>query len=268
MLSVVIIAKNEQDRIKTCLESVKWADEVLIIDNGSTDNTLKVVKNYTEKVFELKSDDFSRIRNFGMERAKGDWVLYIDADERVLNSLRRELQEIAANTTFSAYAISRQNIIFGKKVNYGPYKHDWVIRLLRKDKFETWVGKVHEYPKFDGKLGYTKNKLLHLTHRNVDQFILKSLEWSKIDAGLRWKAKHPKMSYWRFWRILLSEFYFQGIKRGGFFSGTVGIIDSILQVFSFYMTYVRLWQLQQPESLDKAYEEVDRKLIDSDFKYE
>ncbi len=267
MVSVVIITKDEQDRIKACLESVKWVDEIVVIDNGSTDKTIEIAKNYTDKVYENKSDDFSEIRNFGMDKTRGEWVLYVDADERVLESLKKELQEIIQISRLSAYAIARQNIIFGKKVNYGLYKDDWVIRLLKKENFETWVGRVHEYPKFNGELGYTKNRLLHLTHRDIDQFILKSLEWSRIDAKLRLEAKHPKMSYWRFWRIFISELYFQGIKRKGFFSGTVGIIDSILQVLSFYMTYVRLWQLQQSEPLDKVYEDIDKQLISNDFKY-
>src|SRR3989344_655320 len=99
MLSVIILTKNEEDRIKVCLESVKWADEIIVLDNGSTDQTLEIVERYTDKLIE-----------FG---------------------------------TFSAYAISRKNVIFGQEVSDGPYKHDWVIRLIKKSDLETWVGKIH-----------------------------------------------------------------------------------------------------------------------------
>lgn len=267
MLSVIIITKNEQDRIKTCLESVKWADEIVVYDNDSTDDTLKIAENYTDNIFNYKGEvDYQEMRNKAMEKTHGDWVLYIDADERVLDPLKNEIIEIRKLSDKSAFAISRTNIIFGQKVNYGPYKKDWMIRLFKKNKFKTWVGKVHEYATFDGDLGYTKNSLLHLTHRDVDHFVLKTLNWSNIYAKLLYDSKHPKMSKWRFFRILITETFGQGIKRQGFFAGTVGVIDSILQIFSQFLTYTKLWQMQQPKPLDKVYDEIDQKLIENGFK--
>lgn len=268
MLSAIVITKNEEDLIKTCLESVIWADEIIIIDNASSDETLSIAKKYTEKIYKTENQDFSEKRNLGIKKAAGDWILYIDSDERVLAPLKEEIKQIVStDSKHSAYAISRKNIIFGRVVSYGPYRKDWVIRLLRKKDFETFVGKVHESPKFRGKLGYTKNSLLHLTHRNVDQFILKSLEWSKIDAKLRLEAGHPKMSWWRFLRIFTSEIFNQGILRKGFFNGTIGVMDSLLQTFSLFITYVRLWQMQQKKSLNEVYKDIDRKLEENKFEY-
>ena len=267
MVSVIIITKDEQDRIKTCLESVKWADEIVVVDNGSSDQTLEIAKKYTDKVVTFKDQDFSTLRNKGMEKASGEWILYVDSDERVLDPLRKEIEALITFSDCSAYAISRKNIIFGSEVKYKPFWPDWVIRLLKKENFETWVGSVHEYPKFKGNLGYTKNSLLHLTHRDVDQIVLKSLEWSKIDAKLRFEAGHPKMSGWRFIRILFTELFNQGFKRGGFFNGTIGVMDSILQVFSMLITYIRLWQLQITKPLDEIYDELDKKLVEDEFKY-
>ncbi len=265
MLSVVVITKNEERLIKTCLESVKWADEIVVADNGSTDKTLEIVKKYTDKIIRFDGQDFAALRNKAMEKTSGDWVFFVDADERVLDSLKQEILHTIEQTDLSAFAVNRQNIIFGQLVNYGPYKNDWMIRLLKKSDFKTWVGKVHEYAQFDGDLGYLENKLLHLTHRDLDHFVLKSLDWSNIDANLRLDVHHPKMTKWRFIRILITETYNQGIKRKGFFGGTVGIIDSMLQVFFLYMSYVRLWQLQQKPSIDERYNEVDKKLQDSNF---
>ena len=266
MLSVIVITKNEENRIRTCLESVKWADEIIVVDNGSSDNTLKVARKYTDKILTLKDQDFATIRNKGFEKASGDWVLYVDADERVLEPLKNEIEVLITLDDKSAYALSRRNIIFGREVAYGPYKKDWVIRLFKKSDFGEWIGKVHEYPKFSGKLGYAKNSLLHLTHRGIDQIVKKSLEWSKIDAKLRLEANHPQMSGWRFLRILITETFNQGIKRGGFFNGTIGIMDSILQTFSMFMTYVRLWQMQQDKPLDEIYNDIDKELIENNFK--
>lgn len=265
MISVVVLTKDEEARIKACLESVKWADEIVIIDQGSTDQTLEIAKKYTDKIFVNKSDDFAKRRNFGMEKSTGDWVLYLDSDERVLEPLKEELLELIKSSNKSAYALNRRNVIFGTEVDYEPYKNDWMIKLLKRNNFESWVGKVHEYAKFKGELGYTKNHLLHLTHRDVDQIVLKSLNWSKIDAQLRFDDHHPPMTVWRFFRILISESFEQGIKRKGFFNGEVGVMDSILQVFSLFITYVRLWQMQQPKPMEKIYEEIDEALIKNNF---
>ena len=267
MFSVAVIAKNEQNRIKVCLESVKWADEIIVMDNGSNDQTVLIAKKYTDKVFKVDLEDFASIRNQAMEKAKGDWVLFVDSDERVLEPLKNEIEIMVSFSQFSAYAISRKNIIFGREVKYGPFWPDWVIRLLKRKDFDSWIGKVHEYPKFRGELGYSKNSLLHLTHRNVDQVVLKSLEWSKIDAKLRIDCNHPKMSGWRFIRIFITELFNQGILRKGFFNGTIGVIDSLMQTFSMIISYVRLWQLQQPKSLDKVYDDIDQKLLKDQFNY-
>lgn len=267
MLSVIIIAKNEEERIKVCLESVKWTDEIIIADNGSEDKTKHIAREYSNKIFEFDGLDFATLRNKAFEKASGDWVLYLDADERVLNPLRNEIESLITFADYSAFAISRRNIIFGKEVNYGPYRKDWVIRLFKKSDFASWSGKVHESPKFNGKLGYTKNSLLHLTHRDIDQIVLKSLEWSKIDAKLRFDGGHPKMNGWRFLRILFGEIFNQGIKRGGFFNGTIGFVDSMLQVFSMFITYIRLWEMQQKKPLKQTYDEIDAELIENGFSY-
>lgn len=267
MLSIIILTKNEESRIKTCLESVKWADEIIISDNGSKDKTVEIAKKYTDKIFKADFEDFAAWRNDAMEKATSEWVLFIDPDERVLEPLRFEIEALISMSDYSAFAISRKNIIFGKEMRFGPFWPDWVIRLLKKSDFESWVGKIHEYPKFKGKLGYSKNSLLHLTHRDIDQIVLKSLEWSKIDAKLRLDTNHPKMTGWRFLRILISEIFNQGIKRKGFLNGTIGIMDAILQAFSLYITYVRLWQLQQPKSITEIYDDLDQKLLENNFRF-
>lgn len=267
MISVIILTKNEESRIKVCLESIKWADEIIVIDSGSSDGTLEIAKKYTSKIISTADDDFSIRRNKGMEEASGEWVIYVDSDERMLYPLKTEIESLIKNTDKSAFAISRKNIIFGKRVDYGVYKKDWMIKLFRKSDFETWVGRVHEYAKFKGKLGYTKNSLLHLTHRDLDQIVLKSLVWSRIDAKLRLESGHPKMSGWRFLRILFSELFNQGILRKGFFGGTIGIMDSLLQTFSMLITYIRLWEMQQSKPIQKIYDEIDKQLVEDNFNY-
>lgn len=267
MLSVVVLTKNEEQMIRGCLESVKWANEIIIVDSGSTDKTLDIAREYGAKIINEDSDDFSVRRTSGIQAATSDWVLYVDADERVLKPLREELFGIFEDSKYSAYALSRRNIIFGEEVHYKAFWPDWMIRLVYKKDFKRWVGRVHEYMQFDGDLGYTKNSLLHLTHRSLDHFFGKALTWSKIDARLRIDANHPKMTKWRFLRILITSLFDELIKRKGLFGGTVGMMDSILQSFSFFMTYVRLWEMQQKTPLSDKYADIDQKLIENKFEY-
>ncbi len=267
MISVVVLTLNEELVLKTCLESVKWADEIIIVDQGSTDGTLEIAKKYTDKIFIEKAPSFAMRRNLGNEKSSGDWILHIDADERVLSDFKNEILEITKSTRYSAFAIRRLNIIFGQEVTYGPYSHDLMIRMVRRDAFVEWEGNVHEHLKFNGELGYFSNYTLHLTHRDLDHFVVKSLSWSKTDAKLRLEAGHPEMSGWRFLRILITETINQGILRKGFFNGAVGVVDSMLQVFSMFMTYIRLWELQQSKNANQVYEELDKKLITDNFVY-
>ncbi|MDD2822951.1 MAG: glycosyltransferase family 2 protein [Candidatus Daviesbacteria bacterium] len=267
MISAIVLTRNEEDRINSCLESIKWVDEIIVVDSNSQDKTVEMAEKLGAKVYKREFDNYVNQKEWAFSKTSGDWVIYVDADERVLELLKQEILDLISKDEYSAYAISRRNIIFGQEEKYGPFWPDWVIRLIKRDNFIKWVGEVHEHMEFKGKLGYTKNSLLHLTHRDVEHVILKNLQWSKIDAVLRLKANHPKMSSWRFLRILFSELFNQGIIRRGFFSGTVGTIDAILQTFSMVTTYIRLWEDQQPKPLEEVYKEIDQKLINDNFKY-
>lgn len=279
MLSVVIIARNEASLIKACIDSVKWADEIIVVDNDSSDQTANVAResgarvvSYVQDVVENFLDrtklDFSDIRNVGLEASRGEWILYVDADERVLKPLREEIDKIIdGQTTTGAWAIPRKNIILGEEKRYAAFWPDYVIRFFKKTHLKGWHGRVHEQPIFEGRLEKFENFLLHLTHRDIDSMVMKSLEWAEVDAKLRLEAKHPKMTGARFLRIFLTEIWNQGILRRGFFNGSVGVIDSITQVFSLFISYVKLWQLQHHKKLAEIYKEIDQDLIKNGFNY-
>lgn len=269
MISALVIVKDQEELIEGCIKSLSWVNEVVVVDTGSHDHTIERAKAFGARVYAYQGEgNFSAWRNFGLTKVRGEWLLVVDSDERVLEPLRVEIEGIInSETRLAAWQISRRNIVLGKEVRYGAFWPDYVVRLFKVDKLKGWNGLVHEQPVFDGKLESLNNSFLHLTHRDIDSMVQKSLAWAEYDAHLRLAAHHPKMSGWRFLRIFITELWNQGVLRRGFFGGTEGVIDSLLQVFSFYISYVKLWQLQQRPSLDDKYKRIDEELEKNNFRY-
>lgn len=265
MLSVVILTKNQDKLLKACLESVKWADELVVVDDDSTNTVLDIAKQYTDKIFTHKLTNFADQRNYAMSLTKCDWVLFIDPDERVTKQLREEITSVLyANHTAAAYAIPRRNFFLGEEQKYVGGWPDHVIRLMKKEKFKTWHGALHENPVFDGEVGHLREPFIHLTHMDITSMTHKTLQWSYLEAKLRLNTNHPPMSAWRFLRVVKTTFFEWYILKGGWRS-TIGTIEAIFQTFSVFITYVRLWEMQQNPSLQEKYEKIDTNLLESDF---
>lgn len=246
MITAVVIAKNEERMIEGCLKTLEFCDEIVLIDNNSTDGTVKIAKKYTDKIFEIKTGSFSKIRNFGCSKAKSDWLLYLDADERVESDLKKEiLKTVSLGNAFSAYAIPRKNIMFGSFIKHGGWYPDYQVRLFKKDKLISWQGKLHERPKVNGEIGKLKNDIIHYTHRNISETLLKKLEWSGIEAEERLKAGHPKITWPRIVKVMMGEFISRYFLKSGWRDGTVGLILAADEAFSMFVIYTRLWEMQK-----------------------
>jgi len=248
-ISVIIIAKNEEEKIKDCLESVVWADEIILVDNGSTDQTVRIAKIYKARIVKKTTGVYKDLRNKGLSEAKGEWVLYVDADERVTPLLKKEIEMVMAASEisareFSAFAIPRKNIILGREMKHGGWWPDYVKRLYKKDRLKGWYGELHEEPDFEGNLGYLINPLIHLKHDKLEEMVEKSNIWSDAEAQLLYKAKHPKMVWWRFFRIMVTELWYRLISLRGFLDGPEGIIYAFYQMWYRFMVYAKLWGIQ------------------------
>ena len=259
-ISAIIIAKNAALEIIPALESLGFVDEIVVVDNGpSTDGTIKIAQKYRAKIVHSTSNSFAVWRNEGAENASGDWLLYLDSDERIDARLASEIKRSIRSEQFTAYTIPRYEIFLGKHLEYWGDSH--VLRLIKKDKLKKWVGKLHEQPQIVGQIGSLKNSLLHLSHKNIDEKVLNTLEWSKSEAKMLFESHHPQMVGWRFIRIILTEFWLR-FKRGLWRDGTEGWIELIYQTFSVFLTYVRLWEMQRQPSLKETYEKIDRQFLD------
>ena len=276
-LSVIVLTKNSAQKLPDCLTSVKGLDEIVLLDGGSTDATLEIGKKYGARVVRQKAGSFDTWRNQGKEEAKSEWLFYVDPDERVTPELLKEILEVTGPAPGSppaprhgsgqasaesvvypersrrvspvsqvvAFAIPRRNFVFGKELKHGGWWPDYVIRLIRRDKLIRWQGKLHEQPMVKGKIGYLKNPFMHLKEDNLSDMVAKTNKWSEIEARLLLGSGHPKMAWWRFIRPVLSEVFDRLILKLGFLDGVEGIIFSLYQGYSRFMTYAKLWEMQQ-----------------------
>ena len=242
MISGIIIAKNSEELIAKAINNLSFCSEIIVVDGGSIDETCEIAQKNGAKVIKGDNSDFSKQRMIGMEHATGDYVFYMDTDELTSDELKEEILKIdKKNEIFSAYYIKRQNYYLGN--------HKWptiekLQRLFRRKDFIKWSGRLHETPIFKGEVGNLNGYLLHFTHRDLNSMLNKTIVWSDVEAKLRLDSKHPKVTWWRFFRVMLTGFYKSYIKERGFLSGTAGIVESIYQGFSMFVTYAKLWEMQ------------------------
>lgn len=248
MLTVIVLTKNEELCIADCLESVKgFADEILVIDDGSGDKTVDIAKKMGAKVIIHKSTSFSDKRNFAIDNSKGDWILYLDADERATDAFKKEVEEVLSNYKeeegIGGYFIRRNNFYYGQKWGFIDKMH----RLFYKKNFKRWRGDVHETAEIGGEFGEIKNPVIHDTRRSIERMVEKTNNWSETEADLRFKAHHPKMTTLRFVKIMITGFTQSYFKQNGYKNGTAGTIEAIYQAFSLFITYAKLWERQQKQ---------------------
>ncbi len=251
MITAVIIAKNEEKRIGECLQSLNWVNKIIVIDNNSTDRTASIAKKFNAKVYNYKIDaasgKFSDIRNFALKKIKTDWVLFVDADEIVTTKLKSEIENLINHPIIylNAYAIPRRNILLGHAMHWGGWWPDYVIRLFRKDKLKGYKGELHEQPVIEGSVGKLSEPFIHTTHENLTEMINKTNKWSEIEARLMYRSGHPPMNVPRFATAMFREFWYRGILKLGFLDGPIGIIEIIYQMFSRFISYSKLWEMQK-----------------------
>jgi len=255
IISVIIIAKNEAAMIGDCLQSAAWADELILVDNGSTDQTVELARRHGARVLAMPTPKpaFSQLRNLGLEKARGHWLLYLDADERITPELKKEVRKVISQKLSAksyqpktvVYEIPRRNFYLGQEVHYGGAWPDYVKRLFFKNTLQRWERDLHEDPVFAGQMGTLRAPLVHLAHRDLSSMIAKTSEWSQIEANLLFQSGHPPVTWWRLLRPMLTEFWQRGVVKQGWRDGPIGWIEVIFQAFSRFITYARLWEMQQ-----------------------
>jgi len=246
-LSVVVLTKNEESNIGDCLKSVEWADEIIIVDDFSTDNTTKVASGYTDKVYKKKMDNEGIHRNWAYSRARNKWVLSLDADESVTLQLKKEIERLlSGNVDFSAFSVPLRNYIGNHWVRHGGWYPAGKVRLFKKNEFKYEEVGVHPRVFIDGKCGHLKGDIVHKGYPDFAHF-LDSLNRQTTLEAQKWVADGRIMSLGRALRKAHDRFFKTFILKRGYRDGFVGFMVAFFASLYQIMSYAKYWELRNKQ---------------------
>lgn len=251
-VSVTIITLNEEENIRKCLDSVSWSDDIVVVDSNSSDGTAEIARQYTSKVFLRSSGDFGDQRRFAESKCSNDWVLSIDADERVTDELRDEILQVVQKHNHEAYCIPIANKIAGGWLKHGMWYPAYRSRLYNRNK-GGWDGVVHETLVTEGPVGYLKNPIVHFRNKSISDYMNKTNRYTDIEAGAISGAP----------AFLLARMIFQPMKvfiknyfvQGCILDGVRGFVASAMRAEYEFIHYAKIWE--KTRSGDEPFEGKD-----------
>lgn len=238
-------------QLRTLLTSVRFADEINIYNFGRSDAAFqKLAKDYSAKIINLdkpypKIVEVIRARE--IKESKGDWVLILDYDELVPEALAQEIMQVCRSSTpnFGAYMIPRRNYSLGFPLRYGGFGDDYIHRLFHRPSFIDWPTNIHSTPTFRGNLGKLTNYLVHHKDASLSQMVEKTNRYSDIEAQQFFSGGLPPVTPFTLIRKSSMEFIRRYLLKKGFLDGRIGLIQSLYQSYSVFITYAKLFELQR-----------------------
>ena len=246
-ISAVISAYNEEKNIKECLQSLTFVDEIIVIDNSSTDKTTQIAKKFTSKIYSQPNRKMLNTnKNYGFSKAKNTWILNLDADERCTPELKKEIEDLfKKEISFSGFEMPRKNIIFGKWIRHGIWWPDYQLRLFKREKGKFDCRHVHEKLNLKGKLGKLKNPLVHYSYQTIDQYIYKFTHIYTDSEVENFLKSDKKIYWWDAIRMPVDDFLANFLARKLYKEGLHGLILSILQSFYAFVVFCKIWEKQK-----------------------
>lgn len=242
-LSVTVIAMNQEAHIGPCLESVSFADEIVLVDSGSTDRTVELARSFTDHIFTTDWQGFGATKNFALDRASGDWVFSLDTDERVPPGLRDEiLAVVAAGGSLAGYRVPRKNYFGGRWVRFGGWYPDLTLRLFRRQAGRFVERAVHEEVRLAGPVGRLKTPLEHYTYDGVRDYVARMDRYARLAAAemaKQGRRPRPGETVWRPWGAFLKSY----LLRLGLLEGGLGFTLARLAAMYTFLKYAYLREL-------------------------
>ena len=244
-ISCIIITYNESRNIRRCLESVTWVDEIVVVDSHSTDDTRDIAAAFTDKIHQLKWSGFGPAKEYARDKAAGDWILSVDADEVVSGNLKEDIQRVTeSKESLDGYLVPRRSNFLGRWIRHGGWYPDMVLRLFKKEKGSFTDRLVHEEVVVSGNTGRLRNDLLHYTDPDFDHYLNKLNRYTSLDAVqlLREgrKAGFPDILFRPILTFVKMYFF-----KSGFLDGLPGLILAVSSSFHVFSKYVKLWHLRK-----------------------
>ena len=248
-LSITIIGHNEIEHLRELLPQLKWADEIVYVDCESHDGSLEVVREAGCRVYSRPNNTNLNVnKSYAMEQANGDWVFYVDPDERIPEILVSEIEKVIQDTTNSAFKLNRRNHYFGNWLRHGSQYPDTQLRLFRKDSAHFPNRHVHEKLVVEGSIGKLNNDMLHFPYLNISQFLSKFDFYTRVEAGYL-RDSGVRITAGNSLRFLVlkpfSRFFRRYFLKGGFRDGFPGLFCAIFDALNFVVRYFKLWELTQ-----------------------
>lgn len=243
MLSVIVITKNEAQHIGRCLASVAWADEIIVLDSGSTDATVELCKHYTDQVFSTDWPGFGIQKQRALAKASHPWVLSIDADEEISPALRAEIQQTIKQSAVAGFFIPRLSSYCGRQIKHGGWWPDHVLRLFKREHGQFTRDLVHERVVVNGDIGYLQNPILHESFVNLAEVLDKVNSYSSLNAAKLFEAG-KKTSVTEAVGRALWNFAKTYVLKGAFLDGRQGFLLAVSNAEGTYYKYVKLLELQ------------------------
>ena len=246
-LSVVVLTKNEEKNIEECLASVYgWADEILVVDDESTDQTVEITKKFTHRVLHRKMDNEGVHRNWAYAQAKNEWVLSLDADEIVTEELKKEISDALPSTQFHAFDMPLRNYIGKYWVRYGGWYPAGKLRLFMKSRFKYEEVEVHPRVFLDGETGHLTKDIVHKGYPDFEHFLASLNRQTTLEAR-KWVQTGRKMSLGRaLWRTM-DRFPRIFIRKQGYRDGFIGFMIAFFASLYQIMSYAKYWELKKPK---------------------
>ena len=250
-VSVVVITKNEQDNIAECLKSASWADEIVVLDDNSTDDTVKIARQYTDKVSARKMDIEGRHRNYAYSLAKNTWVLSLDADERVTPELAEEIRALlAAPVKDKAFSIPIRNYIGTRWIRYAGWYPAPKVRLFDKNFFKYEEAVVHPRVFIDGSCGHLTKDIIHYSYRDYHDFITSLNNQTTLEAQ-KWFKERRNVNFIKMYRKSASRFIKAYLQKGGCKGGLLGFVVSWSGAAYQFMSYIKYKEMLYNEETRK-----------------
>ncbi len=243
MLSVTVITLNEEKNLRACLESVAFADEIIVVDSGSEDQTLSIAREFTDKIYQEPWQGFARQKNLAQEKARGPWILNVDADERVTPGLKEEILWLLRNgSPYTGFRIPRKNFFCGQWIRHGGWYPNYQLRLYQKEAGSFTQREVHEQVVIKGRVGILKTPLEHFTHDSLSDYLNRMDRYSDLSAE-QYLLEGKKVSWLEILFRTKYTFLKMWLLQGGFLDGANGFVLAVLYSYYTFTKYAKLKEM-------------------------